>query len=152
MRLRAFPGICLLIIITCFTSVKAGVPFSSPGYMLVDIGRENADVIALYSETADAGDDQALCGVVNATLSGNIPVTGSGTWTVVSGPGSVTFGDNTSGISDISVDKYGSYELAWTIDDGGFITVDNVIIDFNEDPTGATAATLRTSAEPRQRL
>src|SRR6185503_7765585 len=35
---------------------------------------------------ANAGPDQNLCNVTGTTLAGNIPATGTGTWSLVSGP------------------------------------------------------------------
>ncbi len=40
--------------------------------------------------TANAGQDQIICGGNTASLSGNIPATGTGKWTVVSGSGTIT--------------------------------------------------------------
>ena len=43
------------------------------------------------AEAAAAGSDQDICGVLVATLAGNDPTIGTGTWSQVSGPGTITF-------------------------------------------------------------
>ena len=52
-------------------------------------------------------------------------------WTVVSGPGSVTFGDATSPTSTVSFDKAGSYLLRLTVDDSSLVDSDDVTIAVN---------------------
>jgi gliding motility-associated-like protein len=68
--------------------------------------------------TADAGQDQSLCGVLTATLQGNDPAIGTGTWTTVSGPGTVTFSNPSTYNSQVTVSVEGIYELQWTISNG----------------------------------
>lgn len=62
--------------------------------------------------TSAAGTDQTVC-TTTATLAGNTPVTGTGTWTVISGGASVTSPSSpTSGVTGLSV---GSNVFVWTI-------------------------------------
>ncbi|WP_163364575.1 hypothetical protein, partial [Escherichia coli] len=41
--------------------------------------------------TASAGPAQNLCNATSATLAGNNPTSGTGTWSLLSGPSAVTF-------------------------------------------------------------
>ena len=82
--------------------------------------------------------DQTLCST-SATLAGNAPTTGIGTWTIVSGAGGSFVNANSpttvfNGVSGTS------YNLRWTISNGVCTsTNDNVQITFNTPPTVATA-------------
>jgi len=67
---------------------------------------------------SNAGPDQSLCGVLTATLAGNQPSSGSGTWSQLSGPGSSTFTDNTLFNTQVTVTVYGIYTYRWTISTG----------------------------------
>ncbi len=87
--------------------------------------------------TANAGGDQSLCGVLSTTLAGNNPILGSGLWNVISGPGTVTFGNSASFNSAISVMNQGVYTLRWTITNTGLcpISYDDVTIEFGNAVT-----------------
>ncbi len=59
------------------------------------------------------------CGtLVSGSLGGNIPVVGTGAWSQVSGPGTSTFSDATSGTSIVTATLYGTYVYRWTISNG----------------------------------
>ena len=87
---------------------------------------------------ANAGTNQTLCST-SATLAGNAPTTGTGTWTVVSGAGGSFVNANSpttvfNGVSGTT------YDLQWTISNGVCpVTSDIVQIQFNTSPTVATA-------------
>jgi hypothetical protein len=107
-----------------------------------------------YAQAANAGPDQDICGALVATLAGNTPSVGSGAWTKISGPGTVTFSNAASPTSTATVSLYGSYVLRWTITNGSCNTVDNVTIDYAEaanagpdqDKCGTLIATLAANA------
>ncbi len=86
---------------------------------------------------ADAGPTQSLCGVLTATLSGNNPLTGSGLWSAVSGPGNVTFGDPSINNTTVSVDVSGTYIFSWTISNGATCppSSDDVTVTFSNAVT-----------------
>jgi len=95
------------------------------------------------NQIAAAGSDQAVCGLpLSAILEGNTPPKGTGTWTIVSGPGNVVFtpNSNTAGAT-VTADTYGTYLLRWTIVNGTCSRSDDVMVDFNEDPTAISAGT-----------
>ncbi|MDY0102091.1 MAG: hypothetical protein RBS07_04080, partial [Lentimicrobium sp.] len=68
--------------------------------------------------TATVGVSQSLCGTLtSASLGGNTPSAGTGTWSIVSG-GTGTFSNSASGSSSFTADAYGTYVLRWTISNG----------------------------------
>ena len=88
---------------------------------------------------ANAGADQLVCAAAT-TLSGNSPVSGSGTWSVVSGSATVTVPSSpTSGVTGLS---NGQNILVWSISNGSCTpSKDTVIITRNANPTVANAGT-----------
>ncbi|MEE4213631.1 MAG: PKD-like domain-containing protein, partial [Bacteroidales bacterium] len=105
------------------------------------------EVLLGFTESAAAGSDQALCGVLTTTLSGNTPSHGSGLWTVVSSPtgSTVTIDDDTDPTSGIEVDQYGLYELRWTLTNptgGGCTSSDEVLLGFTESAAAGSDQSL----------
>jgi hypothetical protein len=88
---------------------------------------------------ADAGPDQDNCATLATNLEGNDPMVGTGTWTQVSGLGTVVFGDFNQNNTSVTSPIYGTYVLRWTITFGGITTQDDLTIIFREDPVGASA-------------
>ncbi|HCL05890.1 MAG TPA: hypothetical protein DHW64_07985, partial [Chitinophagaceae bacterium] len=78
--------------------------------------------------TANAGNDQRLCNVSTATLSGNTPGAGSGTWTVAAGaPSVVSFTNASDPNTTVSGLTIGTYQFIWTIANGTCVnSVDTV--------------------------
>lgn len=69
---------------------------------------------------ADAGDDDTICGQT-AILNGNDPGIGRGTWTKISGPGSVTFlpdSNSPAALARINPGNEGLYSFVWRIESG----------------------------------
>jgi len=103
---------------------------------------------------ADAGFDRTICYSAPLTLSGNIPVVGSGTWTRISGPTSVTFTNLNSPSSTVLGTIPGTYVFQWTIANGTCtsssdqvqITIDALadLAQAGPDKTGATTCNLTT--------
>ena len=96
----------------------------------------NQDVTITFEKAANAGAAQHLCGTLAATLAGNVPAVGTGIWTKVSGPGTVTFTPTTgSPAATATVSIYGTYVFNWKIDNGAFCTSNqNVSVTYN--PSG----------------
>ncbi|SIO40542.1 PKD domain-containing protein [Chitinophaga niabensis] len=96
-------------------------------------------VVNALPTTANAGTDQNLCNITNATLGGNTPVTGTGTWTKVSGPAAnITSPANaTTGITGLTP---GTYVFRWTITNGNCTaSSDDVQLTVAANPTTANA-------------
>ncbi|SMC71516.1 PKD domain-containing protein [Pedobacter nyackensis] len=95
-----------------------------------------------------AGTDRSICSTNSYTLEGNPSVVGTGTWTLVSANGPVTFADEhlaTTTVNGLVAGR--SYTFRWTIDamSACFPVFDEVTITVNE-PTipGTTATTVTT--------
>ncbi len=74
----------------------------------------NVEIKALPS-LADAGANQLLCNnSTSATLAGNVPAVGTGTWTYVSGPGA-TIADPSLNNSSVTGLAEGTHIFRWTV-------------------------------------
>jgi hypothetical protein len=93
--------------------------------------------------TANAGPDQAACGITTFTLAANSPVAPStALWSIVSGTGGNII-TPTSPTSDFIGGAGKSYILRWTISNGGCKSTDDVAIGFPvapQRPSNFTAA------------
>jgi gliding motility-associated-like protein len=82
--------------------------------------------------TANAGPDQSICNDFYATMAANTPITGSGQWTTISGPGTITFTDPASPNTLVNASILGTYVLQWTITNGGICPAssDDLTVEF----------------------
>ncbi|MBI5539627.1 MAG: right-handed parallel beta-helix repeat-containing protein [Bacteroidia bacterium] len=103
---------------------------------IIDIGAYEYNPATI--PIANAGPDDTVCGNTYSLLA--IPSVCTGTWTVVSSPGSVTFADPNLPTSNIVVGISGLYTLAWTENNGGFFDADTVMVQFNQTPTSTFVA------------
>ncbi|OQX74302.1 MAG: hypothetical protein B6D64_13020, partial [Bacteroidetes bacterium 4484_276] len=95
--------------------------------------------------TADAGDDQELCGVTTISLDGNTPATGTGTWSILSGPGGGSFSpDANTPDADYINAPTGTYLFVWTISNGICENGDQVRIENYTEPTVVDAGPNQT--------
>ncbi len=98
---------------------------------------------------ANAGPDQtgaATCGLTSVTLAANTPVTGSGSWSIISGVGG-TITTPASPTSTFTGIAGNSYILRWTISNAPCTSsTDDVNITFNQNPTTANAGPDQTGA------
>jgi len=93
--------------------------------------------ITFYSAptVADAGPDQTLCGLLTATMAGNTPAIGTGTWSQVSGPGTVTFTNASDPLTTATATVYGTYVLRWTTSNGVCpASTDDMTLILNQKP------------------
>ncbi|MBL0046784.1 MAG: PKD domain-containing protein [Bacteroidetes bacterium] len=89
-----------------------------------DVVTINAD---LLPTTANAGNDLNLCMATTATLAANAPLVGTGQWSIVSGPGSITTPSSpTSAITGLIPNS--TVVLRWTITRGVCISTDDVTL------------------------
>ena len=103
--------------------------------------------LANQAPKVNAGRDQAvflpsvasLSGVVNDDGLPNPPALTTATWSLVSGPGSVTFGDPAALVATASFSHPGEYVLRLTADDGQVFVSDDIAVtvvvygDSNQD-------------------
>lgn len=101
-------------------------PHSAP----VQTGVVDATIVTTYTipTTAIAGLDQSICGATTATLDANTPAIGTGLWSVTEPGGTVVF--PTVPTSQFNGTNGSTYNLTWTISNGGCTSSDNVVISF----------------------
>ncbi len=97
----------------------------------IRVGVYDATAVEVFPTptTADAGEDQSLQGLTQATLDGNSAVVGSGVWSIVSGTGG-SFVDPIDPVTKFNGTAGTSYVLNWTITYGDCQSVDQVNIAF----------------------
>lgn len=82
---------------------------------------------------ADAGPDQSLCGAPFITLAGNAATVGTGTWTVLSGGGSLTNANDPN--TTVTGANPGISVFVWTIENGVCPpTMDTVVVSLFDQP------------------
>ncbi|WP_299458811.1 gliding motility-associated C-terminal domain-containing protein [uncultured Microscilla sp.] len=87
---------------------------------------------------ANAGSDQTLCNVTTATLAANNPTVGTGTWQIVSGPGSIAGADLNNPNAPITGLSTTTPTVArWVITSGSCTSQDEVTITVSPTPTTA---------------
>ncbi len=98
-------------------------------------GCENSDTVQItfiQIPVANAGQDISVC-ALNTTLQA-IPTVGTGTWSQVSGPGTISFSNLNNPQTAITTTTQGSYVLQWTEDNNGCISSDQVTVILTEQP------------------
>jgi gliding motility-associated-like protein len=107
------------------------------------VSSDTLDVTRLPEPTVPlAGADQSVCSTT-ATLAGNIPTTGDGTWTLVSGSGTIT--DPSASGSSVTGLGVGNSVFQWTIRNGICAPKsDQVIITRFTPPTVVNAGSNQT--------
>jgi gliding motility-associated-like protein len=107
------------------------------GGTCADVSDDVTITLNTAPSSALAGQDQTIC-ASTATLNGNTPIVGSGTWTVVSGTAVFSNANQpNSGVSGLSV---GQNILRWSISNGVCTpSIDEVIITVQSTPTVASA-------------
>lgn len=89
---------------------------------------------------ADAGANQNLCNVSSTILDANIPTTGTGEWTVISGPNVPSITNSNLNNTSINNLIYGTYVFRWTISNANCPpSFDEVTINNSAIPTIANA-------------
>ncbi len=104
--------------------------------------------------TVNAGADQTVTLPDSAALSGTAsddglpaPPSLTTTWSVVSGPGAVTFGDVAALQTTASFSADGVYILRLTVDDGQLTASDDVIVTVNPQPPANQPPTVNAGAD-----
>jgi gliding motility-associated-like protein len=96
--------------------------------------------------TSAAGADQTVCSTT-ATLAGNVPTSGAGAWSVVTGAGG-SFADAADPLTVFTGTAGVTYTLRWTITSSCANTTDDVDIEFESLPTTAVAGGDQTICGP----
>ena len=117
-----------------FTANETGI-FKFEYYVLDSQGCEDADTITVVvyeTPVANAGPDNKACGLRYYLEA--VPTSGSGTWTLSSGPGNASISSDVDPNSLVVVDAYGDYTFLWTEDNNGCVDTDEVVISFIQIP------------------
>ena len=118
--------------------------------MTKNIGTHSTNVSAVnLAPTVNASADQTITSLAPANL--NATVTDDGlpippgavtmNWTVVSGPGTVTFGDSTQAATTAFFSQVGTYVLRLTASDGVLSANDDITIQVDLPPSPGTRIT-----------
>jgi PKD repeat protein len=109
----------------------------------------NVDIVISSGPTAaSAGPDQALCLSTTTTLTANTPVTGTGTWSQISGS-PVTIVSPTQPGTSITGLTPGTYVFQWTISFSNCLpTTDQVEVIVYDNPTVANAGVDQNTCIP----
>jgi len=105
-------------------------------------------VVQSLPTVAFAGNDTAVCGLTINNLAANTPVVGTGTWTLVTGPGTVNFTNANAPNSGATASVNGVYTIRWTIATGGACpnsSQDDVQVNFAATPSTADAGLDKTA-------
>ena len=112
----------------------------------IQVARSRVLVVANQAPVVKAGADQTLPEPGRISLTGDVqddslpdaPNSLRVEWTMVSGPGSVTFANPSSPCTDARFTVAGTYQLRLTADDGGAIASDEVTITVGMERTSIT--------------
>lgn len=131
-------GIQAMLDYTDHAAYNAAVARFANFYKVIDLDNNSGAYIteetpANMAPTVYAGMDDTVTLPDTASLNGTINDDGAFTslWTKISGPGSVTFGDDTAIDTTATFGAAGSYLLRLTADDGEFVVSDDVAITVN---------------------
>ena len=94
--------------------------------------------------SADAGPDQVFCNNTTTTMAANTPQAGTGTWTLVSGAGTIAEPNNPATL--ITNLGHGANIFKWTVThDSCGVATDDVVITRNSCPTNVTLVASKDS-------
>ncbi|MBI5858872.1 MAG: hypothetical protein HZB42_14670 [Sphingobacteriales bacterium] len=86
------------------------------GCGVTDSASVGIDVVASVYVAADAGVDKTICASTGqVAMTGNAPVTGTGTWTQVAGPAATIVSPNSPTTNITGLTTPGTYTFQWTI-------------------------------------
>lgn len=106
--------------------------------------------IDIFPTPAVAGADHSRCDVVD-TLSGNIPLIGTGVWSLLSGSGTIV--NPSSPLSPVTGLGVGANDFTWTISNGICpSSIDTITIIRDEDPSQAVAGPDENNCSPADTL
>ncbi|WP_319479246.1 PKD-like domain-containing protein [uncultured Draconibacterium sp.] len=112
-------------------------------YEITATGCSTADTmtVTLFEppSTADAGTDFEVCNAASFSLNATPPVSGTGTWSVLSGPAGGSFDDVNTPNATFSNPGYGVYVFQWTVANGDCSNADQVRYTNYQPPSTAVA-------------
>ncbi|MGE3507816.1 MAG: PA14 domain-containing protein, partial [Vicinamibacterales bacterium] len=142
------------------TALLTTATFSAPGSYTLRLSVSDGDLSttddvivdvrpANEPPVASAGADQTITLPAGATLNGsatddglpNPPASLTYAWSIVSAPGTVTFGTPSAATTAASFSAAGSYTLRLTVSDSALSATDDVVVTVNAVPNAAPTAT-----------
>jgi uncharacterized repeat protein (TIGR01451 family) len=84
------------------------------------------DDVVLNSTLANAGEDQKMCAPPSFIMTASVPISGTGTWTLISGTASIT--TPTSATTSVIIPLGSIAILRWTVNTGTCTSFDDVIL------------------------
>ena len=125
--------------ITTTTTYRALV---QNGVCPAEYSNEVTVTVTSAPSTANAGSDQLICGGTTATLNGNVPASGTGSWNFESGPAGVfpNVAPATGSTATVNgLDQPGVYSFSYTIETPGCDpTTDIMVIEVLDAPEGGS--------------
>ena len=105
-------------------------------YTITNGGCSASDDVTIYLSTPPSTANIALneldvCGSSSASLQADIITSGTGLWTIVSGPNTPTFSAQNSASTNVSGLITGNYVFRWTVSGGPFCPTSNDVISVN---------------------
>ncbi|NSW46515.1 MAG: gliding motility-associated C-terminal domain-containing protein, partial [Bacteroidales bacterium] len=119
---------------TSVTVSQAGT-YSYDWHEVNGTGCEDRDTVVItfiQQPVAEAGQNISLC-QLSATLAA-VSTVGLGTWTQVSGPGSISFDNNHNPNAIATATQQGTYVLQWTENNQGCTSLDQVTLVLTQQP------------------
>ncbi len=151
-------------------AVDTTATFSTPGSYTLRLAADDSELSSFDEVTiavtppnqapfVDAGPDQSAAVGAPTTLSGSVSDDGlpsppgavTTTWTKVSGPGAVAFGNPVSLSTTATFDAIGTYIIRLTADDGALTASDDVAVTVTNAPTVAEARVSAGSDDAEER-
>jgi hypothetical protein len=125
------------------TSGEIDVNASTPGTYLVShilsdgspCGTDTVTKTFTINEapTSNAGNDFSVCGT-SGSLNGNVPNTGTGTWSITSGPAGANIVDANDPASNLTGLSEGTYTVEWSVTNSCSTVTSDVTITVNTVP------------------
>ncbi|SDZ96617.1 Concanavalin A-like lectin/glucanases superfamily protein [Flavobacterium gillisiae] len=121
----------------------ATLTLTTSGGLCVAATTSKPQIVNSSPTTATTGANQTINAALTSTsLGGNTPVSGTGSWSKISGPGTVTFSPTTSGTATVTVSIYGTYVFRWAISNGSCTSTADITVTYvplTNGPGGVTA-------------
>jgi len=116
------------------------------GNCAASIANINVSLPDALPTSSNAGGDFDECPENNLFLAANSPTTGTGSWSQVSGPSTVTFLTSGSPNTQITGQTSGTYEFRWNIVNGICSSADTVSVLINAQPNPSVSGDASTCA------
>ena len=101
-----------------------------------------------FGSSPTAGSDQELCEAASVNLSANTIVTGTGQWSVLSGPAGGSFANSSLASTTYDNPGFGVYVFQWVVTNGNCTFSDVLRVENAQNPTTSNAGPDQTNVCP----